>query len=559
LRLVDVSEERIIEVTDVGQGDIEYATLSYVWGRQPVFTLRASSLKEMLSVPGILGSRNDQVAQTIRDCIWLTRSLGLRYLWIDSLCIVQDSIEDWENIAPLMDRIYRGGVVNICAAAGSAKDGIPGSEATPRAIAQPIASYNGIDLVAVRPVESLITQTWWNDRAWTFQERMLSPRSIIVVHDRVFFQCRGATWSEDIHSESVTPIWTLDMADSPLQAFRGNSLRRYAEYVELYSKRKLTMPSDRLVAFSGIAASLADPLRATIIFGLPNSLFDWALLWENGKAGKRVRVSSGLRVLPSWSWCGWDNAVVWRMSMVSSTLVNLHEWLCQRTWVVWYIGRVDKINVVGAGASTFSERSFRLGPVWSPPSNEDPEKARSSAWDGYAAGGAGSDPFGRKRALPPLAIDGERCILPTRPPLPGRLHFWTYTAHFQLSRRIMSTSTFQSELAPGLYRFGLLDARGDWCGTMILDDTWLSQVGAVLEFAAISEARDFAMEELDTWTYYIPQDKTSVEWYLFYAILLRWDAHERAFERAGLAKIYQDAFKHASFPPGLEWKEITLG
>ncbi|KAK0660442.1 heterokaryon incompatibility protein-domain-containing protein [Cercophora samala] len=549
LRLVDVVDENIVELTE--PHGLEYATLSYVWGGQMFLMLKAENREELLC-KGSLGPQNPLVPQTIRDAIRLTRDLGIRYIWVDSLCIMQSSSEDWARYAALMDKIYSRGVVNICAAAKSeASGGIPGSALTPRRAVQYTASCRNIDLVAVTPVESLIEQTTWNNRAWVFQERMLSPRSIILVEDRIFFQCRGATWSEDIDSESTTPVWTLDMADAPLQTFRGNPLRQYAEYVELYTKRKLTFISDRLHAFSGIAASLAESLEASFIFGLPNAFLDWALLWESAQGGKKVSMKrSSTYYLPTWSWCGWNNAVTWRMSMISGTLINLHEWLSQRTWIVWYTGHAPELNAVDAD----------LVPVWHPSGNPNQVAHHIRAWSGYTPAGVGSDLFGRMRKPPCLTHDNtEKPTVPTRDAIPRCLHFWTYTAHFQLSRRSMSTPTFQSDIGAGLHRFGILDARGDWCGTAILEDTWLSQVGAVLEFAAISEARDFSMEELDTWNYYVPQDKTSLDWYLFYAILLQWDAESGVYERRGLAKIYQDAFKHASFGPGLEWKEIALG
>jgi hypothetical protein len=129
----------------------------------------------------------------------------------------------------------------------------------------------------------------------------------------------------------------------------------------------------------------------------------------------------------------------------------------------------------------------------------------------------------------------------------------------------MSTATFDSKLEPGLHRYGILDAKGDWCGTIVLEEKWFDAVGAVFKFAAISEARDFSMEEPDNWNYYIPEDRDVSEWYLFYALLLRRDGADSCYadrphfaERAGLAKIYQTAFQSASFQPGTSWKEITL-
>ncbi|RYP48533.1 hypothetical protein DL768_005612 [Monosporascus sp. mg162] len=140
----------------------------------------------------------------------------------------------------------------------------------------------------------------------------------------------------------------------------------------------------------------------------------------------------------------------------------------------------------------------------------------------------------------------------------GLLGFRTFTGMFSLSRKSMSSSAF-SNLSPGLRRFGIIDRAGDWCGTIVLDELkWLSQVGALFEFAAISCAKDFAMDELDTWTYYIPQEREHADWYCFFAIMLKpMPGSPGIFERAGLAKIYGSAFALGSFP-NAGWKEIVL-
>ncbi|KAL1640913.1 hypothetical protein SLS58_006529 [Diplodia intermedia] len=119
----------------------------------------------------------------------------------------------------------------------------------------------------------------------------------------------------------------------------------------------------------------------------------------------------------------------------------------------------------------------------------------------------------------------------------------------------MSSGDFASKLANGLHRLGILDYNDNWCGTIILDDSWLTYVGNPLEFIAISEARDFALEEYDSWTYYVPTEREQSEWDVYFALLVHKD-DEGIYERAGLAKIFKSAFHtHA----GLQWKPIMLG
>ncbi|KAK2028306.1 hypothetical protein LX32DRAFT_663999 [Colletotrichum zoysiae] len=389
---------------------------------------------------------------------------------------------DRERILRMMDVIYGNSALNICAAAGnSSAHGMPGSPGSQRAAWQPRAVCAGHELVAAKTVEGLIENTVWNSRAWTFQERMLARRSVIFVDNRVFFQCRQATWSEEVCSEAPASSWTLEMIRSPLESFERNPVRLYLECVELFSGRLLTYQADRLPAFEGMSAILCPPLRASLFYGLPDSYFDFALLWEKKVSGPRVEERSVRDPYPSWSWCGWHGTSVWRLPMISGTLLNLHEWLESHTWVACEI------------------------------------HPRPNRWHGYSKTAAGSDPFGRR---PVSDDDGASPTLPTSGSRTG--------------------PSFASKLEPGLLRFGLLDANGDWCGTVILEDAWSAR-------------------ELDTWDSYVPEDREVAGWHLCHALLIVWDDDRAVARRDGLAKIYRRAFDLASFEPGKAWREITLG
>ncbi|KAK7978218.1 HET-domain-containing protein [Apiospora saccharicola] len=69
------------------------------------------------------------------------------------------------------------------------------------------------------------------------------------------------------------------------------------------------------------------------------------------------------------------------------------------------------------------------------------------------------------------------------------------------------------------------------------------------------------MEELDAWNFYVPEERSSAEWYLYYALLIEWDEkHEvdQVAKRMGIAEIYQDAFRKFSFDPGCAWRQVAL-
>jgi hypothetical protein len=119
-RLLDVKEDPVRLVLTNGW-DIKphYATLSHCWGTLNFLKLTQNSLESfMASIPA------EELTRTFTDAISITRELGIDYLWIDSLCIIQDSSEDWEKESALMCSIYSGSKINIAAAA--AHDGTEG-------------------------------------------------------------------------------------------------------------------------------------------------------------------------------------------------------------------------------------------------------------------------------------------------------------------------------------------------------------------------------------------------------------------------------------------------
>ncbi|KAK1826539.1 heterokaryon incompatibility protein-domain-containing protein [Podospora conica] len=554
IRLIDVFD---MTLRTFRPGDSpKYATLSYVWGAsQQMRLLRENN--NILQREGAVAEFQSRIPATVWDAFEVARQLCIPYIWIDALCIMQDDVEDSTRQIEVMDKIYQHAILTICVAAGQGShSGIPGIGITPKNVLQPHEPYGDLLLTGMRPVARLIQDSTWDSRAWTFQERLLSTRCAIFTSAGIVWQCSTITWREDMASPFDHTLWSLDSVGSPLRALMGNPLRSYNSCVNIFSSRKLSFLSDKLKAFNGLGVVLGRKLDSEFIFGLPSRYFDWALLWEPERPGKRIirewfQQDIGAD-LPSWSWCGWDHQVDWRLSTVGGPLFNLHEWLTERTWIIWRLGRNDSWELVHHSNA--------------PP--KDTPTYQANRWDGYGCGTA--TPYGRSEAAArcrhiPNVPDTELDCLDDgalETPKDGHLLFKTFTGHFTLSRKSMSKSTFQSALSPGMYRFGITDSSGDWCGSVILDKTWKNRVGAIFEFAAISDAKEFTLEELDTWTYYIPEERQQAEWYCFNAIMLQWQVGPDGkslpvAERVGLAKIFQSSFFGRSFKP-CEWKRIVL-
>ena len=172
-------------------GGTKYMTLSHCWGSIKPKKLETHNIKAMRQ-----GIELSTLPKTFQDAIQITRTLGIRYIWIDTLCIIQDSPDDWFKESSLMCDIYANSYCNIAATA--AKDGSVGCiyDRNP-IIAHPLciqATWTGLEPATY----CLVDRNMWsrevddaplNQRAWVFQERFLSPRNLSFGVNRLFWEC----------------------------------------------------------------------------------------------------------------------------------------------------------------------------------------------------------------------------------------------------------------------------------------------------------------------------------------------------------------------------------
>lgn len=144
----------------------QYLALSYVWGTPSVLCTKLENL-EAHKVPGTLTQSNDQIVMVIKDAMKLTADIGQRYLWVDSLCIVQDGPEKMDTINQ-MDLVYRNSLVTIVAATGDhANVGLPGVRPHTRATEQRCADISAHLKLIVPHSLRVVANTTWAKRAWT--------------------------------------------------------------------------------------------------------------------------------------------------------------------------------------------------------------------------------------------------------------------------------------------------------------------------------------------------------------------------------------------------------
>lgn len=522
--------------------------------------------------------------RAIQDAILLVRALRVDYLWVHPICTIANAAARTtkgrkyprDRNHHIMDQIFGNSVLTICAA-DVPDEGLVALH-TPRA---PVIQHTamcgpGLQLMVSHPAHTYLQRSAWFKRAWTFQEHFLSKRCLIFSAGRMWFQCRDAATSEDIAGDIRESYWNIDMLHTPAQTF-GNfqdlsqAIRAYTQCVESYTMRDLTWQDDILVAFEGFSKMLETSLETNLLYGLPSCFLDMALLWEfKGEPARKpgayvgkMRQTTAIRKFPSWSWCGWEGSMTYRPSTLYGVQSDVPAWLSSHTWISWYVR--DRYN--------FPHPLHKFGEEGG--DTEEVEELKSDLKHER-----GSVSIVSKRTKPPvkwpslnrkefyksvpsfkpdiMEIDNE---LPEDPKVRDTeyLQFWTWSGYFRLSMQRLSNS---SNLGPGLSRFEILDNKDDFCGTIVLPDRWhdkqanASGSDSIFEFIAISEAKDFAPDEFDGWTYYVPKERDQREWDLWYVLLVE-KVDDVVVKRAGLGKIFQEAFQN-SYAPGKEWKEFIM-
>ena len=382
-----------MRLVDSGGRHGSWVALSHCWGtpeKRPLVTTRANIQKHME------GLEMDSLPKTFRDAILLTRSLGIRYVWIDCLCIVQDDPADWKRESNNMGKVYQYSTVTIAAA--NAKDSsegcffddacssyrptenlrkkqgdvIPGGgqgveslvcEALPQvriAVTLPVfeedkitGSFSVAPWLAERSYSTTVLDTTpLFRRGWALQEWALSRRTFIFLKDSILWSCRELC---------------VDDTGTMLKRYvQRPSLFDWASLIQEYTKRNLTYESDGMIAIQGLANMVQSQRDDTYFAGMWPADLPQSLLWKirNDSVGRHALRRSHL---PSWTWARLEGHVGFQMlgdpfkprgTRLDSRHLKkaLQEFSIQPSWTLQVIGPTTHL---GPGVFEFVARSER--------------------------------------------------------------------------------------------------------------------------------------------------------------------------------------------------------
>ena len=322
LRLIDTQDECIVAVGSNNWQPEHYVALSYCCGNQEQLRSRTAGSYSGLARKGAL--LHMPLPQTISDAMMLVKRLGLRYLWVDALCIRQDNEADKREQILQIGFVYESAMFTIVAASGKDSDaGLPGVRPNTRFRQQYGVRIGGETYIASiqNPVDEIYTSktSKWARRAWTFQEELLSPRRLIFTDEQVWWQCQCATWCEQLQLEITDPKsfpFGAQTVTKPLKRQASElSPQYYEDLVTNYAPRELSYPSDVFNAFAGVLSMVKTRFNEGFLWGLMTSTFERHLFWT-GRSKERVLLRQ--KPFPSWSWMAWIGSVSFEITYTYS-------------------------------------------------------------------------------------------------------------------------------------------------------------------------------------------------------------------------------------------------
>lgn len=319
--------------------DIRYACLSHCWGTRPILQTRRNNMERFFEkIPWT------DLPLTFREAVTATFRLDIRHIWIDSLCICQDDTEDWRREGGKMQSIYTGGYLTL-AASGSqnADEGLFVDSFANTSRSMKWSAGPGVWDIHVR--ESFehasfdSTDMPLQQRAWAFQERVLSCRIVYFTSTELLWECMEQTTCECTRLRYHVPTHRCKHVMTPREN-RVTSMTHWHELIQEYTTKRLTYEKDIFPALQGIAKRMQGTSYQSYHAGIWSTPF--GLLWYTRDPTRTRRPQ--LWRAPSWSWASVCGGVAWPES--------------EHGWSHWWdddVAAITHISTQPAGEDPFGE------------------------------------------------------------------------------------------------------------------------------------------------------------------------------------------------------------
>ncbi|KAF5003962.1 hypothetical protein FDECE_9525 [Fusarium decemcellulare] len=324
-RLIDVGSERgpgVIYLRQLSSEDrqqperFNYTALSHRWGDGRVHRHFSTTTDNVDCRRK--GIPVDSLPRTFRDAVTVTRQLGVRYLWIDSICIIQEGdLRDFETEAKHMETVFHLAYVVIAASRTTGtSDGFLGGRPEREFAALPIsAGYSTFACENIDNFQHQIVEDEMNKRGWVLQERALARRTIYFGGVQTYWEC-----GEGVRCETLTKmknnkeefLGDPNFPDVALNSTKGGRIRLVESLYKQYSTLEFTRDYDRPLAIAGLEQRLIRAFNTKGGYGVCQLYLGRTLLWKRGQSTTLRKIDFPPEQkfqVPSWSWMAYNGNI----------------------------------------------------------------------------------------------------------------------------------------------------------------------------------------------------------------------------------------------------------
>ncbi|KAF2787744.1 HET-domain-containing protein [Melanomma pulvis-pyrius CBS 109.77] len=290
----------------------KYLALSHRWGSPTTNTLFRTLKSNLATFKKAIEVAH--LPKTFQQAVKISRKMNIQYLWIDSLCIVQDDAEDWDRESERMEQVFSSAYATIAATCASGThDGFLKKRPERQSVKMAKGDSSYFVCEAIDNFHKDVDQADLNKRGWVLQERALSRRTIHFTETQCYWECGGGVRCETLTKMKNRKASFLGDANFPRSVesdVKGMKIEFFQDLYSKYSKLALTYCADRPIAIRGLERRIIQSLNtkgAYGVFDIP--YFHRCLLWKrSGTTLKKITTFHG-DIVPSWSWMAYQGGI----------------------------------------------------------------------------------------------------------------------------------------------------------------------------------------------------------------------------------------------------------